>query len=235
MNIEQQLQLNALFEDAPPMASKKVAVVIGRFNPPTKGHYAVINEVRKFIKSHPKLGLESNPVVVVVGGSKSDLDKKRNPLTVDERILFMSSSGQANGVIFFTAKNAFEALTVPRQNGFEPIAVAAGSDRIDDYIKILDKHFKTPDDKPIEHLAIKLQRDDSAVETGKEEKQAAMDKALKSAASGEDLETDIISGSLARRAVELGYEEEFAKIVGLEGKPVLAKKMFKKIKDAISE
>lgn len=235
MNIDQQLQLNALFEDAPPMASKKVAVVIGRFNPPTKGHYLIINEVRKFIKANPKLGLEANPVVVVVGGSKSDADKKRNPLTVDERILFMTSSGQANGAIFFTAKNAFEALTVPRQNGYEPIAVAAGSDRIDDYIKMLDKHFKTDDDKPIKHVAIKLERDESAIETDKAQKQASMDAALKSAASGEDIETDIISGSLARRAVELGYEEEFAKIVGLEDKPVLAKKMFQKIKTAISE
>ena len=38
-----------------------------------------------------------------------------------------------------------------------------------------------------------------------------------------------MSGSLARRAVELGYEDVFAEIVGLEDKPALAKKMFDKI------
>lgn len=235
MNVQTELMLNALFEDLAPMGAKKVAVVIGRFNPPTLGHYAVINEVKKFIRTHQNLGLEVNPVVVVIGGSKSDADKKRNPLTVDERILFMKSSGQADGVIFLSAKNAFEALSNVRDAGLEPVAVAAGTDRIDDYIKILDKHFMTNDGKSIKHHKIHLKRDESAIEKNEDNKKSSMDKALKAAQDGEDIETDIISGSLARRAVELGFEPEFAQIVGLSNNPVLAKKMFNKIKAAISE
>ena len=233
--MDEQLQLTQLFEDMAPMGSKKVAVVIGRFNPPTKGHYAVIDLVKKFIRTNKKLGLEANPVVVVIGGSKSDADKKRNPLSVDDRMLFMKSSGHTNGVIFMTATNAFGALAMLRDNGMEPVAIAAGTDRIDDYMRILDKHFTTPDGKPIQHHKILLDRDADATETSKDAKQTAMDKALSSLKNRGEIDTDLVSGSLARRAVELGYEEEFAKIVGLEEKPVLAKKMFAKIKSSLGE
>ena len=235
MDIDQQLEINALFEDNPPMGSKRAAVVIGRFNPPTKGHYRVINQVKKFIKDNPKLGLESNPVVVIIDGEKTRENKQVNPLTVEERILFMSSSGQVNGVKFLTATNAFTALLEARRNGFEPIAIAAGSDRIDSYMRILDDNFKTDSSQPIKHVAIKLHRDESSVLTDKAEKKKEIDSTLKSSADGSEIMIDQISGSLARRAVELGYEEEFAKIVGLEDKPLLAKKMFSKIKKAISE
>lgn len=222
-----------LFEDVPPPGKKRVAIVIGRFNPPTKGHYAVINKVKKFVKDNPKLNLEAMPVVVVIGGGKTDQDKAKNPLSVDERILFMKSSGQADGVTFTTAKNAFEALTKARADGFEPIAIAAGSDRIDDYVRILNQYFKNEDGSKITHYKIHLERDEDAVETDAEEKQKNMDKTLAAMKNGEDLETDLVSGSLARRAVELGYEEEFAEICGLEKKPALAKKLFDKIKKAL--
>lgn len=230
-----ELESSALFEDIPPMGSKKVAVVIGRFNPPTKGHYAVINEVRKFIKKNPGLGLQVNPVVMVIGGSKSDTDKARNPLSVDDRILFMTASGHTNGVVFMSATNAFQALASLREKDFEPVAIAAGNDRLDDYMRILDKHFLTPDGKAIKHHKILLSRDDSAIETVAADKKKAMDSALSAMKTTGDVDTDIVSGSLARRAVELGYEEEFAKIVGLESKPVLAKKLFTKIKSALGE
>jgi len=225
--------LENLLEDVPPPGAKRVAVVIGRFNPPTKGHYAVINKVKKFIKDNPKLNLEVVPVVVVIGGGKTDQDKAKNPLTVDERIVFMQASGNANAVKFTTAKNAFEALTSCRNEGMEPIAIAAGSDRIDDYVRILNQYFKMEDGTPIKHYKIFLERDDDAVETDEDEKRESMDNILKSMADGDAVETDLVSGSLARRAVELGYEEEFAEIVGLENNSALAKKLFDKIKKVL--
>lgn len=232
-DFQQQLEMNMLFEDLVPMADKKVAVVIGRFNPPTKGHYAVIDAVKKFIRKNKNLNLEASPAVVIIGGSKSDSDRKKNPLTAEERELFMKASGQANGAMFFIAPNAFAAFGMLREKGYEPVAIAAGTDRIQDYKKILDKYFLTPDEQPIEHHTIHLERDEDAIETDKDAKKLAMDKALAAAKEGNSIETDLVSGSLARRAVELGYEPEFAKIVGLEGKPVLAKKMFAKIAKAL--
>jgi hypothetical protein len=235
MDINEQLELNALFEDITPMGSKKVAVVIGRFNPPTKGHYEVINQVKKFAKSNAKLGLNVSPVVVVIGGSKSDLDKKRKPLSVDERLSFMKGSGKANGVIFSSATNAFAALAQLRDSGMEPIAIAAGTDRIDEYIKILDKHFLTPEGQPIKHYKISLDRDEDATLTKKEDKKTAIDSTLASLKKAGHIDTDLVSASLARRAVELGYEKEFAEIVGMADKPALAKKMFDKVAAAIKE
>lgn len=229
-----EIEESLLLEDLAPMASKKAAVIIGRFNPPTKGHYAVIDTVKSFIRKNKELDLHAVPIVVIIGGSKSDEDKSKNPLTVKQREAFMKASGLANGVSFLSAPNAFAAFAKVREHGFEPVAIAAGTDRINDYIKLLDKHFKTPAGKHIPHIKIHLKRDDSAIEKDKDSKAAAMDSALETAKEkGSEIETDLISASLARRAVELGYEEEFSKIVGLESKPALAKKMFNAIKDSL--
>lgn len=223
-------------KELPQMGSKRVAVVLGRFNPPTRGHYKIISSIRKFIKNNPKLNLESSPVVVVIGNNKSDMDKKNNPLTVDERILFMKSSGHADGVIFLTAENAFKGFAELRDHGYEPIAIAVGSDRKDQYMKILDEYFFTNDGKPIKHYQISLDRDNvaSKAKTKKDDENKKMDDILN---SKEDDKIDVgnISGSLARRAIELGYKEEFADIVGLSDKPKLASKMFSKIKSAMEE
>lgn len=232
----EELELSLLFEDLAPMQNKRAAVIIGRFNPPTKGHYTVIDTVKAFIRKNKELDLNASPIVVIIGGSKSDSDKKKNPLSIKEREAFMKASGHANGVIFTHAPNAFAALATIREMGYEPIAVAAGTDRINDYMKILDKHFVKANGEPIKHFKIHLKRDDAAIEKDKDAKKAAMDSALETAKdAGTGIETDLISGSLARRAVELGYEEEFAQIVGLENKPVLAKKMFKAIKSSLEE
>lgn len=227
--IHHHIEKTHLFEELAPMALKRKVVVIGRFQPPTKGHYGVIGETRKFINKNKKLNLEATPAVIIIEGAKSSADKKRNPLTAEERISFMKASGKANGVDFFIAKNAFDAFKMMRENGFEPIAVAAGSDRIGEYMRILDKYFTDEDGKPIEHYSIPLTRDADAVDS----KAGSMDSTLSSMKNGEDVETDLVSGSLARRAVELGYEPEFAAIVGLEDKPALARKMFAKIAAAL--
>lgn len=234
MNTQQ--QLDALFEDTPPPGKKRVAVILGRFNPPTKGHYELINRVRTYIKAHPDLNLEASPVVVVIGNDKKEKtpeDMMKNPLTVHERIVFMNASGLVNGVKFAHAKNAFEALTGLRKNNMEPIAIAAGSDRIDDYMRILDEYFKTEDGKPIKHERIHVARDDDAIETDKKKKQSSIDDILNAMKDGDDPAIDAVSGTLARRAVELGYQDEFAKIVGLEVNPKLAAKLYAKVKAAL--
>jgi hypothetical protein len=223
-----------LLEDAPQPGSKKVAVVLGRFNPPTKGHYELISKVKDFIKSHPELNLESTPVVVVIGNDKKDKTPEellKNPLSVHERILFMSSSGQANGVKFAKATNAFEALTGLRNNDMEPIAIAAGTDRVDDYLRILDEYFKDASGKTIKHHKIHVARDEDAYSAKK--KDQSIDELLSNMKSGDDPETDEISGSLARRAAELDYYDEFVKIVGLEKNPGLAKKLYQKVRNAL--
>jgi hypothetical protein len=210
----------------------RAAVMVGRMNPPTAGHYKVIDTMKAFIRKNPDLKLSATPIVVIVEGEKTSQDKKHNPLTAEERTKFMSSSGRANGVVFITAPSAFAAFEEVRKSGYEPIAIAAGSDRIEKYIGLLDKYFTASDDSKIDHVAIPgLERQG---QDGKENnKSKAMQAALDSLKGGTDLDISEVSGSMARRAVELGYEEEFAQIVGLGNKPKLAKMMFDKVKASL--
>jgi hypothetical protein len=223
-----------LFEAMAAMGSKRVAVVIGRFNPPTLGHYAIFNKVKSVLRANSKFDLDVIPVVIVIGGSKSDADKSRNPLSVDDRIMFMQASGHADGITFMSAKNAYAALANLRNSDLEPIAIAAGSDRIADYKRILDDNFKDPKGEKIRHHTITLQRDeDSGVELNAQDKNDALDTLLDELKKTGKIDIDLISGSLARRAVELNRLEEFSIITGLKSKPVLAKKMFGKIQTSL--
>ena len=210
---------------------RRAAVIVGRFQPPTIGHYKVFDVVKKYIRDHQDLRLDAVPIVVVVAGKETSKDKSKNPLTANERVSFMKASDKANGVKFLVASSAYDAFEEVRKAGFEPIAVAAGTDRGDKYLEMLDKYFKTPDGKGIDHYSITVDRVTEAKEE-KVDKKAALDDILHYMDG--DIPTKMVSASLARRAVELEELEKFAIIVGLEEKPALAKKMFDKIKAAMA-
>lgn len=222
--------MEELFEATVGEQKTRAAVMVGRMNPPTAGHYKVVDAMKAFVRKNPDLRLSATPIVVVVEGEKTSLDKSHNPLTAEERIKFMSGSGRANGVVFVTAPSAFAAFEAVRQAGYEPVAIAAGSDRIGKYMKMLDKYFTAKDGAKIPHVAIGLPRAEKA-NSG----DGAMQRALDALKGGSEIEVSEVSGSMARRAVELGYEEEFAQIVGLGGKPKLAKLMFDKVKASMEK
>lgn len=203
---------------------KRVAVVVGRMQPPTIGHYSVINQVKKFIASNPSLKLDTIPILVVIAGLKTGQDKSRNPLTADERISFMKGSGRADGVRFLKARSAFDAFEEVRKAGYEPIAIAAGVDRGRNYLAMLDKYYKAQDDSVIKHHLIELPR------TGADNP-AALSDILKH--MDKDIPITMVSASLARLAVKQGDLEKFAIIVGLSAKIRLANIMFNKIRTAM--
>lgn len=224
-------------DDLPGRQPKKVVVAVGRFNPPTRGHYKVIDAMKAFVREHPHLGLEATPVVVIVAGSSSDKDKTRNPLSGEERRSFMESSGRANGVKFLVAPSAFAAFTEVRKAGMEPVVVAAGSDRLPGYLKLLDDYF-TEDGTPtkkggksIKHHSVPgLERDaDSDADDG----EAYFQKVIDMINDGDAVDDDMISGSLARYAVKKGEKKALAYITGLEKKPKLAERLFDKLKGAL--
>lgn len=194
---------------------KPAVVMIGRFNPPTAGHYFVMDAMKKYIREND-LGVKS-AVVVIVDGEETGKDKSRNPLTAHERQMFITASGKANGIKILTAKNGFDAFTACRAAGYEPIAIAAGSDRADHYLDLLDKYFnKDSNGQKITH-----------------EKVPGLDRDMQTKVPDGEIDVKAISGSMARHAAEHGYEEEFIKIVGLEKSPALGKKLYNKVKAAI--
>lgn len=228
--------MQELFEDTVGEQPKRSAVIVGRMQPPHVGHYAVIDAVKRYILKNPKLRLDPVPIVVIVDGKETSKDKLKNPLTADERIMFMDGSGKAKGVKFLTAGSAFDAFEAVRKAGCEPIAIAAGSDRASKYLEMLDKYFRTKTNDDIKHYAIELPRDADAADTSgldKIDKLAALDDVLQY--MGDDLPVKMISGSLARRAVQKGALGKFAVITGLSEQPKLAKLMYSKIKASMAK
>ena len=222
-----------LFEFAVGPQKLRAAVMVGRLNPPTAGHYKCMNAMKAFIRDNPDLKLHT-PIVVIIDGKKSGLDKTKNPLSAEERVKFIEASGKANGVKILVAPSGFEAFVEVRKNGFEPIAVAAGSDRADNYLDLLNKYFVNADGEQVKH--VKVDGLDRENQEGKgAELSTAMEQALKDLKKGSELDVSEVSGSMARRAVELGYTDEFAAIVGLENKPKLAQLMFNKIRVSMED
>jgi hypothetical protein len=215
---------------------KRAAVVIGRFQPPTLGHYAVIDMVKKYVIDNQNLLLDAMPIVVIIAGKETSKDKVKNPLSGDERVRFMTGSGKADGVKFLIAGSAYDAFEKVREEGYEPVAIAAGSDRASKYLEMLDKYFeKSEDGKTIKHVAITLDRDET-VSDNADDKQSKFDKNAANADIlkyvDETIPVSMVSGSLARLAVKQNEFEKFAILVGLKDNVKLAKMMFNKIKNA---
>ena len=222
-----------IVEETVGMQQKRAAVMVGRLNPPSAGHYRVINAMKAFIRDNAELKIDV-PFVVIVAGEKSGEDKAKNPLTGEERAKFITASGNANGVKILVANSGFAAFEAVRKAGYEPIAIAAGSDRAEKYKEMLDKYFTTPTGDKIKHFVIPG-LDRVGQEGGAADKSSTMEKALMDLKKGGELDIAEVSGSMARRAVELGYEPEFAQIVGLAKKPKLAKMMFNKIAASLGD
>ena len=212
--------------------SKRAVVMVGRMNPPTRGHYKVMDAMKAFIRDKKKLNLEATPIVVIVAGEKTGADKSKNPLTAEERKSFLESSGRANGVKFIVAPSAFAAFEEVRKAGFEPIAIAAGSDRAPGYLTMLDKYFTKADGSAIKHVTVPgLDRDmdDDAAVSGED----GYEMIGRMIEDGDKVDDAQISGSLARHFVKANKAKAFAYVVGLEAKPKLAATMMKKIKTAM--
>lgn len=209
-----------LLEETVGEQSKKAIVAVGRFQPATRGHLTVIDLMKAFARKNKGV----TPIVVVVAGKETSKDKAKNPLSAEDRIKFMEASGKANGVKFITAGSAFMAFEEVRKAGYEPYAIAAGSDRGSKYLEMLDKYFTDKDGGKLKHVIMPGLEERS----DPEDDGTPSEEILKMAEDGEDIPVHLISGSMARMAVEKGMKKAFAKIVGLDQK--LADMMFAKIK-----
>lgn len=221
-----------LFEDSVGEQAKRACVIVGRFNPPHIGHYAVINAAKKYIRDNPALKLDPVPIVIIIEGKETSKDKMRNPLSGAERISFMTGSGLADGVKFLKAGTAFAAFEEVRKCGYEPIVIADGSDRGGKFKELLDKYFKRKDNSDIKHYALTVKRADDtpSADIQSLDKEDALDNILQY--TDKEMPATMASASLARHAVIKRQPDKFAIITGLTAKPKLATMMFNKIKAA---
>ena len=193
---------------------KRAAVMIGRFQPPHLGHYVLLNRLKKHMRAHPELELDPVPVIVVVAGEKSSRDKARNPLSANERISFMGASGYTNGVKFVVGKSAIDGFKQVQQAGYEPVLVAAGSDRGENYKALLDRYFSDT-----EHHMLTMGRVENPP---LEQTLQHLDK---------DLPISLVTGSLVRLAVTRGELDKFKLLTGL--REPLASKLFNRLSKAM--
>ena len=134
----------------------------------------------------------------------------------------MRGSGHASDVRYLIAKDVMEAIEILKDAGYDPVAVATGSDRGDSYVKLLNKYYET--DNKRESLVLKRSELDV--------KSATIDDIL--ANFDKDTPVEFISGSLVRATVKAGEFDKFAIMTGLNDNPKLAKSSFDKMKSSMS-
>ena len=173
--------------------------------------------------------------MLIIDGEKSSKDKTVNPLTVDERIKIMRGSGHLDDkTIFITGKNLVDGFKNVRKEGFEPCLIVGGDDRGTKsdapYKDLLDKYFTMPDGKKVEHIYVSVKRNDA-----KEQSIATQNTLLKMIEKDGDVDPTTISGTIARKAAELGYKNAFTAILGLKNKQHIADIAYNKIRKGLSD
>jgi hypothetical protein len=109
-----------------------VVATIGRFQPPTLGHEKVFERVASLAKgnNYRIFTTQSN-------------DSKSNPLEYEEKIKFLRKMFPKYGRNFIqdkSIKTIFDALPKLTQQGFTKLILVVGSDRIEEFNRLLHKY-----------------------------------------------------------------------------------------------
>jgi len=129
--IEEQWDINAV----PNKRNKPIEVFLGRMQPIHLGHIKIIKKMK-------------NPIVILVKGAKSSLDKNRNPLSAEVQTLLLRKA--VPGIKVIIARNGYlpEIFTDLRETGhYEVNKLYAGADRIKGYKGQIDSVNKKLDDQ----------------------------------------------------------------------------------------
>jgi len=107
-----------------------VALSLGRYNPPTLGHF----ESLKALKSQANvLGVRAE--VFVIEGEQTSKDKQKNPLSAKQRVEILKS--WFPDIHFDVASSAYEVMEVLQVQGKRPKIWVAGTDRVPRYKQLL--------------------------------------------------------------------------------------------------
>lgn len=108
---------------------KTVVFAFGRMNPPTIGHQKLVDKITSVAKKN-----KATPMLFL----SHSQDKKKNPLSYDDKIKYAS---KAFGSIVqkSPAKTIIQVLA-SLQNNFDKAIIIAGSDRIEDFKKLIEKY-----------------------------------------------------------------------------------------------
>ena len=184
---------------------KTIVLFFGRANPPHLGHGIAFKKVLDVAKSY-----QSNHIIYI---SRST-DKKKNPLSVMRKIFWLKKmfGSQYNFVAGNDQTRSFIDAVKVQDGKFEQIVVIAGSDRVAEYQKLLNRYNGT---KEFSFDSIKVvsagERDPDAEGTGglsaTKMRQAAVENDIATIVDGTGLSTSD-AAQLAREVrVGLGINE----------------------------
>ena len=184
---------------------KTIVLFFGRANPPHLGHGVAFKKVLDVAKSY-----QSNHIIYI---SRST-DKKKNPLSVMRKIFWLKKmfGSRYNFVAANDQIRTFIEAIKAQDGKFEQIVVIAGSDRVAEYQKLLNRYNGT---KEFSFDSIKVvsagERDPDAEGTGglsaTKMRQAAIDGDIETIVSGTGLSSSD-AAQLAREVrVGLGINE----------------------------
>ena len=168
----------------------------GRFQPPTIGHGALIRELSR-------VSQENNADAYVF--VSSTLDKKKNPLTVFQKVSWLKRifpdvavrfintttcrKSFASVAVVKECKTIFAAIDVLRSAGYKEVTLCVGSDRVSEFVQLL-KRF-SPEGISMKVLGLGGKRDETATDvtgmSGTKMREAALRNNFPTFSAGVDL------------------------------------------------
>ena len=107
-----------------------------RANPPTKGHFLIVEELHN---------LDTDKKYIYLSHSQ---DSKKNPLPYEEKYSFFKTFVDEKysdvEVVYSDARSIIEALHELYEKGFDEITVVLGSDRIEDFKRLINLYNGKP-------------------------------------------------------------------------------------------
>jgi hypothetical protein len=120
--------------------NKSVVLTFGRFSPPTVGHEKLVNKIKDVAVSR-----KADPMVF----TSHTYDKKKNPLTYDEKINFLQTA--FGSLVKRTTARTIIEVAKELSGKYDTLIAVVGSDRVLEFQTLLDKYngkefdFKTID------------------------------------------------------------------------------------------
>lgn len=111
------------------MATSRVNLIFGRFNPPTIGHERLLKTAVQNARTN-----QADTVVFV-----SHTEDRKNPLTYDEKVEIIETNVRGIRVGPDAIRTPLEALTWAFEYGYTDISLFAGEDRLEAFTQLIGK------------------------------------------------------------------------------------------------
>lgn len=109
--------------------NSSVILTFGRFSPPTVGHEKLVNKIKSISSSR-----SADPMIF----TSHTYDKKKNPLTYDQKIHFLQLA--FGPIVKKTAAKTIIEVAKELSSKYDNMIVVVGSDRVQEFQTLLDKY-----------------------------------------------------------------------------------------------